>query len=145
MLRRPPRATRTDTLFPYTTLFRSDRAHREGRRIDVGRDDRPQGAEAVEALGARPLCEGRVLLQDLRRRPVVDAGVAEDVVGGLRLGDFPAALADNDAQLALVDHRSVVAFRSPARGAAGREGARGLLHVKRPRRLGTLQLSGPLG
>src|SRR3546814_15232056 len=23
MLRRPPRATRTDTLFPYTTLFRS--------------------------------------------------------------------------------------------------------------------------
>src|SRR3546814_21135823 len=24
MLRRPPRSTRTDTLFPYTTLFRSD-------------------------------------------------------------------------------------------------------------------------
>src|SRR3546814_4426010 len=29
MIRRPPRSTRTDTLFPYTTLFRSDR----GRRI----------------------------------------------------------------------------------------------------------------
>src|SRR3546814_9173105 len=27
MIRRPPRSTRTDTLFPYTTLFRS--AHRE--------------------------------------------------------------------------------------------------------------------
>src|SRR3546814_16248031 len=26
MIRRPPRATRTDTLFPYTTLFRSSRA-----------------------------------------------------------------------------------------------------------------------
>src|SRR3546814_14349198 len=25
MLRRPPRSTRTDTLFPYTTLFRSGR------------------------------------------------------------------------------------------------------------------------
>src|SRR3546814_18636497 len=25
MLRRPPRSTRTDTLFPYTTLFRSQR------------------------------------------------------------------------------------------------------------------------
>src|SRR3546814_6218316 len=25
MIRRPPRSTRTDTLFPYTTLFRSDR------------------------------------------------------------------------------------------------------------------------
>src|SRR3546814_17410779 len=26
MIRRPPRSTRTDTLFPYTTLFRSPRA-----------------------------------------------------------------------------------------------------------------------
>src|SRR3546814_19039240 len=26
MIRRPPRSTRTDTLFPYTTLFRSGRA-----------------------------------------------------------------------------------------------------------------------
>src|SRR3546814_18631145 len=29
MIRRPPRSTRTDTLFPYTTLFRSDQALRE--------------------------------------------------------------------------------------------------------------------
>src|SRR3546814_9193965 len=27
MIRRPPRSTRTDTLFPYTTLFRSPRGH----------------------------------------------------------------------------------------------------------------------
>src|SRR3546814_6150024 len=27
MIRRPPRSTRTDTLFPYTTLFRSVRNH----------------------------------------------------------------------------------------------------------------------
>src|SRR3546814_10980676 len=26
MIRRPPRSTRTDTLFPYTTLFRSERS-----------------------------------------------------------------------------------------------------------------------
>src|SRR3546814_1476444 len=34
MIRRPPRSTRTDTLFPYTTLFRSvrpDRVHRADR------------------------------------------------------------------------------------------------------------------
>src|SRR3546814_20927397 len=34
MIRRPPRSTRTDTLFPYTTLFRSRRSRRsptEGR------------------------------------------------------------------------------------------------------------------
>src|SRR3546814_4187410 len=36
MIRRPPRSTRTDTLFPYTTLFRSlhfaDEAHVDPRR-----------------------------------------------------------------------------------------------------------------
>src|SRR3546814_19191424 len=33
MIRRPPRSTRTDTLFPYTTLFRSrDAASRRGHR-----------------------------------------------------------------------------------------------------------------
>src|SRR3546814_3860266 len=33
MIRRPPRSTRTDTLFPYTTLFRSQRAEQgPGRR-----------------------------------------------------------------------------------------------------------------
>src|SRR3546814_1269573 len=30
MIRRPPRSTRTDTLFPYTTLFRSDLAGEAG-------------------------------------------------------------------------------------------------------------------
>src|SRR3546814_9233760 len=30
MVRRPPRSTPTDTLFPYTTLFRSDRRDRNG-------------------------------------------------------------------------------------------------------------------
>src|SRR3546814_2310509 len=31
MIRRPPRSTRTDTLFPYTTLFRSV----DGREVEV--------------------------------------------------------------------------------------------------------------
>src|SRR3546814_4501228 len=37
MIRRPPRSTRTDTLFPYTTLFRSGDAlvlDTEGARVD---------------------------------------------------------------------------------------------------------------
>src|SRR3546814_16633608 len=49
MIRRPPRSTRTDTLFPYTTLFRSigDRQpsgaerHIALARDDVARKDRP--------------------------------------------------------------------------------------------------------
>src|SRR3546814_20246950 len=36
MIRRPPRSTRTDTLFPYTTLFRSD-----GGRSSRGFGSRP--------------------------------------------------------------------------------------------------------
>src|SRR3546814_5824884 len=45
MIRRPPRSTRTDTLFPYTTLFRSGRSGGEGLRSVP---DRP--AAAVSAV-----------------------------------------------------------------------------------------------
>src|SRR3546814_4001861 len=40
MIRRPPRATRTDTLFPYTTLFRSPDLRRPGLRPDRHRGGR---------------------------------------------------------------------------------------------------------
>src|SRR3546814_20595076 len=39
MLQRPPRSTRTDTLFPYTTLFRSLAVHDDG--IGIAQDDIP--------------------------------------------------------------------------------------------------------
>src|SRR3546814_19273115 len=46
MIRRPPRSTRTDTLFPYTTLFRSDRScHMESQFTHV-HDKPPPGAAA---------------------------------------------------------------------------------------------------
>src|SRR3546814_10256980 len=35
MIRRPPRSTRTDTLFPYTTLFRSPRADSPSNRVNL--------------------------------------------------------------------------------------------------------------
>src|SRR3546814_5635125 len=52
MIRRPPRSTRTDTLFPYTTLFRSDdedvlAAALAARRQRLGQVQR--GREAVDA------------------------------------------------------------------------------------------------
>src|SRR3546814_15874232 len=39
MIRRPPRSTRTDTLFPYTTLFRSPRrlVMKEGNEVTTPR------------------------------------------------------------------------------------------------------------
>src|SRR3546814_18282248 len=35
MIRRPPRSTRTDTLFPYTTLFRSHHMFTVGLDVDT--------------------------------------------------------------------------------------------------------------
>src|SRR3546814_948667 len=43
MIRRPPRSTRTDTLFPYTTLFRS-RTGRAPLRVRRSRMRRPHRA-----------------------------------------------------------------------------------------------------
>src|SRR3546814_10053706 len=37
MFRRPPRSTRTDTRFPYTTLVRSLRARRGAHLLELGR------------------------------------------------------------------------------------------------------------
>src|SRR3546814_4856765 len=47
MIRRPPRSTRTDTLFPYTTLFRSRVGHApvQNERLD---DEAHDGEEKPE-------------------------------------------------------------------------------------------------
>src|SRR3546814_9964221 len=42
MVRRPPRSTRTDTLFPYTTRFRSLHCVDRGRPTAVAREDEAQ-------------------------------------------------------------------------------------------------------
>src|SRR3546814_7381905 len=49
MIRRPPRSTRTDTLFPYTTLFRSPSS-------PVGRD--AQSIAFLSSGGSEPLYSG---------------------------------------------------------------------------------------
>src|SRR3546814_11475721 len=57
MIRRPPRSTRTDTLFPYTTLFRSttfvkdesllDRFDQVFAKVFKGLEGNPDGEEAA--------------------------------------------------------------------------------------------------
>src|SRR3546814_13952206 len=59
MIRRPPRSTRTDTLFPYTTLFRSD-LQDDGAALEH--------QDAVLPVG-RHL--SKRLLLEVRRRPLV--------------------------------------------------------------------------
>src|SRR3546814_14240253 len=73
MVRRPPRATRTDTRFPYTTLCRS----RGGRRGVVRRDHTAAGAGRDRAAAAARTRSDRPdgALADARRRP----GAVRDV------------------------------------------------------------------
>src|SRR3546814_10148653 len=77
MIRRPPRSTRTDTLFPYTTLFRS-RAVRwteDGLRLDNGYT--LDADLIVLTAGGRPstaLARGAGLY--CRRGVVVDSALA---------------------------------------------------------------------
>src|SRR3546814_14448187 len=53
MIRRPPRSTRTDTLFPYTTLFRSH----DGVASDNGRRTCSAQVIRMETVGLRQATE----------------------------------------------------------------------------------------
>src|SRR3546814_17755595 len=83
MIRRPPRSTRTDTLFPYTTLFRSLRIMRQtddGFRI-AEEDLKLRGAG--ELLGTR------------------QSGLPEFRLANLAVHDDLLAIARDDARLVL--------------------------------------------
>src|SRR3546814_9073916 len=85
MIRRPPRSTRTDTLFPYTTLFRS-----------IG--DRDGDGDALP----RP---DRRLRQD--RRAEVELRVAEPEAEGPERGRFVEQIAAMRARLVIVEDREL--------------------------------------
>src|SRR3546814_7530800 len=114
MIRRPPRSTRTDTLFPYTTLFRS--VVRRSAGI-VGRDPRcgcaraegrgnpraPRGNLTPDGRGFAPACYWR----RPRRWRGEGRGRATTAAGNVRR--FSAAPARTD-------------WRADGRAGAGREG-----------------------
>src|SRR3546814_2852678 len=90
MTRRPPRSTRTDTLFPYTTLFRSALGH--GNRTGIAHREAFAGDAVEIGLALNRAVEHRIADDDvlgrLQRRP------------GRRMDDDPAA------RQALADIRS---------------------------------------
>src|SRR3546814_17444508 len=67
MIRRPPRSTRTDTLFPYTTLFRSS-AQRRAAKGWAGNDSRPVRCRRAPRRCRRPAPAGRSAGPAARRR-----------------------------------------------------------------------------
>src|SRR3546814_13051962 len=97
MIRRPPRSTRTDTLFPYTTLFRSHGLVRVVVESQRGGRERLDAAEFLRGHVERLLCQldrrraelhdlvgpGALLFHELVRRTV---GVSRKLVGARRGG-----------------------------------------------------------
>src|SRR3546814_3514307 len=89
MIRRPPRSTRTDTLFPYTTLFRSPEPSHRGAAALPATGTRARGHVAVPhrstgfirarrqraAIGNRGALQPEDRHRGNRRRPAL-AGVA---------------------------------------------------------------------
>src|SRR3546814_17119082 len=109
MIRRPPRSTRTDTLFPYTTLFRSLGEILRQLTVDPGgRLLAERLAQVAQGLGRRHQDQAVVALLQGRRVEVL----------GEQVGEAPLLLA---VRIALRIHGVVLAPRIVA--AAGPVGA----------------------
>src|SRR3546814_13993858 len=102
MLRRPPRSTRTDTLFPYTTLFRSDEDR--GAAYHPRHDRRHLGADFLGKL--RTMLALEFDLQALRRG-----------LGIVPHGELEAPSVGREI-LGIVDHGDQVGQPSRLRGLA---------------------------
>src|SRR3546814_20631554 len=103
MIRRPPRSTRTDTLFPYTTLFRSPRP-------------RPW---ARPTRASRPLPTRPAYMSWRNKRMADDAFIENRTFDEIRIGDTASVsrtLSEKDIQLfALVSGDVNPAHRSEER------------------------------
>src|SRR3546814_4571697 len=105
MIRRPPRSTRTDTLFPYTTLVRAGEAAGATRRARLaGQAHEPGIARArLLAVPGRAVHDdrtgaGRAGDRPLRLVPALPRRMPD--------GGVPGALQARCAALHLVSHRS---------------------------------------
>src|SRR3546814_18536173 len=131
MIRRPPRSTRTDTLFPYTTLFRSHR----GPDILVAAARVQQGVVAYEIACANAQIErifgidaGDTVAADARdtiSETEVETALdgADDLVRGLVVMtcEHPGA--------AGIDRKSVVSAKSET--VSRNRGGRGIIKRKK--------------
>src|SRR3546814_2982186 len=99
MIRRPPRSTRTDTLFPYTTLFRSGRVigSRFVRDPEIGEQER------CGQLGGRFLHGERVLGPLGAEIPVEPMGCATGMSCLVNMGGVEAVGVVEGAEIRHVD------------------------------------------
>src|SRR3546814_1093938 len=94
MIRRPPRSTRTDTLFPYTTLFRSAGHASFGRLADLALADWNRML-AVHATGAFLVCrEALPALRSAGGGSIVNVASIAALVGRDGVAGYSAAKGD---------------------------------------------------
>src|SRR3546814_17094079 len=125
MIRRPPRSTRTDTLFPYTTLFRSFDRH----DLDLA-DKLLAHVEAADKVGRNPdLAEQG---EDMLGNPVVEHALARNraLLLGVEGGGVILDILDDSARIRAFVTDLYIAFvdsaaRGPQRSEARREGKEG--------------------
>src|SRR3546814_6329067 len=108
MIRQPPRSTRTDTLFPYTTRFRSTAV------IEAVIGDRDARAAQLDVMPALPALEARIgdrhraAIGEIDRMRAIGRRVARPQPRKGRAVDhdpLPGRLAAKDAFLAIDEHR----------------------------------------
>src|SRR3546814_15688756 len=93
MLRRPPRSTRTDTLFPDTSLFRSPDIFRGENRV-VGNQAQPPGAapfrrsdlDTPDKIALADDADQRVAVEHRDRTDAVRQKDVGDVAYGIEIG-----------------------------------------------------------
>src|SRR3546814_8085197 len=103
MIRRPPRSTRTDTLFPYTTLFRSADLHHQDLKGVVEARHLARSAQGVDHQGAASGTEFDELAgrRAAEAQPGVGAPHADQLaehLADLRRGDEVPALRPRRAE-----------------------------------------------
>src|SRR3546814_6356105 len=92
MIRRPPRSTRTDTLFPYTTVFRSNPPHdtvQSAKHLACGNPHRRDTVRleppVAPGIAHRPITSPVRLAIDLDRQPRVTTVEIERIIAAWML------------------------------------------------------------
>src|SRR3546814_4985881 len=121
MIRRPPRSTRTDTLFPYTTLFRSEHAGlgleaRIGEDVwRLGRGEWALGEPTASGRGGTVLaCNGR-LAQAFAFEDALRPG-AVAAVGALRRRCYALGIISGDTPDAVMPVAAALGFDAAQSG-----------------------------
>src|SRR3546814_12427553 len=98
MIRRPPRSTRTDTLFPYTTLFRSAVCMEVNRSFKCAAHElRPESMEAILRLVLNP-AQRVIKLECQAFRLIVGQRIDFHLRRGSAVGGQTIAYGAGDAQ-----------------------------------------------